>query len=155
MCEERIRGEPTNDGLFLVSIVGGRIGAAAMYFVVRVLNMLGWAKGDILLAIGSIFLHRRKSSFQLGLLLHVVICPDVFTRPVENRVRCVSRRSHDRRVLWLLSWALRFVNACLGLLQPADAAGVHRRALTLRGDALRRPHRLRRHNWVRGRTRLE
>jgi len=56
----------------LVSAVGGGTGAAAMYFGVGVLNALGWAKGDILLAIGDIFLHRRKNAFQLGLLLHVV-----------------------------------------------------------------------------------
>ena len=42
-----------------------------MYFGVRVLNALGWAKGDFLLAIGHIFLHRRKNAFALGLLLHV------------------------------------------------------------------------------------
>lgn len=56
----------------LISSVAGGIGAVAMYLVVRVLNALGWVKGDILLAIGHIFLHRRKNALQLGLLLHVV-----------------------------------------------------------------------------------
>lgn len=43
-----------------------------MYFGVRVLNSLGWVKGDILLAIGDIFLHRRQDAFRLGTLLHVL-----------------------------------------------------------------------------------
>ena len=63
---------PTLSEYLLVSGVGGVTGAAAMYFGVRVLNALGWAKGDILLAIGHIFLHRRRNAFQLGLLLHVL-----------------------------------------------------------------------------------
>lgn len=63
---------PTISEYFLVSVIGGGAGAAAMYFGVRVLNALGWVKGDILLAIGDIFLHRRKNAFRLGLLLHVL-----------------------------------------------------------------------------------
>lgn len=59
-----------NDYLW-VTIVGGAGGAAAMYGVVRALNVFGWVKGDIILAIGEIFLHRRKNAFQLGLLLHI------------------------------------------------------------------------------------
>lgn len=62
---------PSITDYLLVSFIGGGAGAAAMYFGVRVLNALGWVKGDILLAIGHIFLHRRKNAFQLGLLLHV------------------------------------------------------------------------------------
>src|SRR5688572_21055272 len=54
-----------------VTLLGGASGAAAMYGVVRVLNILGWVKGDIVSAIGEIFLHRRRNAFQLGLLLHI------------------------------------------------------------------------------------
>lgn len=63
---------PTTLGDYLwVTLLGGACGAAAMYGVVRVLNRFGWVKGDIILAIGQIFLHRRKNAFGLGLLLHV------------------------------------------------------------------------------------
>jgi hypothetical protein len=63
---------PTLTEYLLVSVVGGAAGAVALYGGVRALNALGWARGDILLALGHIFLHRRPRAFQLGLLLHAV-----------------------------------------------------------------------------------
>lgn len=42
-----------------------------MYAGVRLLNSLGWVKGDILLAIGHIFRHRRESSLKFGLFVHL------------------------------------------------------------------------------------
>lgn len=53
-----------------VALLGGPAGAIAMYAVVRVLNAAGWVKGDIILAIGNIFLHRRKNAVKTGWLLH-------------------------------------------------------------------------------------
>ena len=55
---------PTISEYFSVSAIGGGAGAAAMFFGVRVLN--GLVKGDILLAIGDIFLHPRKNAFEWG-----------------------------------------------------------------------------------------
>lgn len=63
---------PTITEFFWVSALGGGAGAAAMYCGVRALNALDWAKGNFLLAIGDIFLHRRRGAFRLGLLLHIV-----------------------------------------------------------------------------------
>lgn len=63
---------PTISDLLLIAAVGGGVGATVMYFGVRILNSLKWAKGDLLLAIGHIFLHRRKNAFRVGLLLHVI-----------------------------------------------------------------------------------
>jgi hypothetical protein len=60
---------PTTSDLLLIAAVGGGVGATVMYLAVRILNALGWAKGDILLAIGHSFLHRRKNAFRIGLLL--------------------------------------------------------------------------------------
>jgi hypothetical protein len=42
-----------------------------MYCTIRIMNVLGWVRGDIILAIGDIFLHRRENAFRLGFLIHV------------------------------------------------------------------------------------
>lgn len=62
---------PTIADYVIVSLVGGLAGALAMYAAGRMLNSFGWVKGNIIVAIGHSFLHRRKNAFALGVVLHV------------------------------------------------------------------------------------
>jgi hypothetical protein len=54
----------------LVSMIAGSLGAVAMYFVMRLINLAGWAKGDMLLALGSLALNRREHAFLAGTTIH-------------------------------------------------------------------------------------
>src|SRR4051812_23290920 len=63
---------PTVNDYVLVTVIGGLTGAAAMYFVERILNVFSWVKGDILLAIGDVFLHHRENALRVGILVHVL-----------------------------------------------------------------------------------
>jgi hypothetical protein len=62
---------PTLADYVIVALLGGLAGAFVMYGVGAILNSFGWVKGNIIVAIGDIFLHRRKNAFALGLVLHV------------------------------------------------------------------------------------
>jgi hypothetical protein len=56
----------------MIALIGGPLGALAMYGVVRVLNSTGWVKGNIIDAIGDLFRHRGKTTAQSGTVIHLV-----------------------------------------------------------------------------------
>ena len=63
---------PTVSDFVLISLIAGTAGAIAMYFTMRLINISGWAKGDMLLALGSMALNRRENAFLVGTVIHWV-----------------------------------------------------------------------------------
>jgi len=56
----------------LTSIVAGFLGAAAMEVVMWLICRAGWAKGNMIVAVGSILTRSRDNAFQAGVILHAV-----------------------------------------------------------------------------------
>lgn len=54
----------------MISIVAGSAGAIAMYIAMRIVNLVGWAEGDMILAVGSLVLKRRENAFAVGTAIH-------------------------------------------------------------------------------------
>lgn len=54
----------------MISIVAGSAGAIAMYVAMRIINLTGWAEGDMILAVGSLVLKRRENAFAVGTAIH-------------------------------------------------------------------------------------
>ncbi len=58
---------------FLVTtLVAGLLGAAAMEAVMWGIGRAGWAKADMIVAIGSLFTKMRTNAFRVGVVLHAV-----------------------------------------------------------------------------------
>ena len=65
-----------NLSLFLVkylgtSLVAGVLGGAAMEFVMWLIARAGLAKGDMILALGSLLSKSRDNAYRIGLVIHV------------------------------------------------------------------------------------
>ena len=54
----------------LTSLVAGLAGAAAMQLVMWLITREGWAKANMIVAVGSLVLGSRVNAFRLGLILH-------------------------------------------------------------------------------------
>lgn len=55
-----------------VALLAGVLGAAAMEAVMWGIGRAGWAKADMIVALGSLFTHRRENSFRVGVVLHAI-----------------------------------------------------------------------------------
>jgi len=58
---------------FLVyAALAGLCGALAMTAVMKLVARTGWARGDMIVAVGSLFTKTRATAFSVGLVLHVL-----------------------------------------------------------------------------------
>jgi hypothetical protein len=56
---------------FLVTaLAAGLIGGAAMELTMWLIARKGWAKGNMLVALGSLFTHARTNAFRVGMIIH-------------------------------------------------------------------------------------
>jgi hypothetical protein len=63
----------TTIAAFLVyAALAGLCGALAMTAVMKLVAQSGWARGDMIVAVGSMFTKTRENSFQVGLILHTL-----------------------------------------------------------------------------------
>ena len=53
------------------SLVAGVLGGAAMEFVMWLIARAGLAKGDMILALGSLLSKSRENAYRIGLVIHV------------------------------------------------------------------------------------
>src|SRR5215207_7157437 len=58
-------------GFLLTALVGGLLGGIAMEAVLWVIGRGGWAKADMIVALGSLFTKSRDTAWRVGALLHV------------------------------------------------------------------------------------
>src|SRR4051812_24024192 len=56
----------------LTTIVAGVLGGIAMECVLWLLGRGGWAKADMIVALGSLFTKSRDTAWRVGALLHIV-----------------------------------------------------------------------------------
>jgi hypothetical protein len=54
----------------LTSVVAGVLGVTAMETVMWLITRAGWAKANMIVAIGSLFTRSRQNAFGLGVVLH-------------------------------------------------------------------------------------
>ncbi len=54
----------------LTALIAGVLGLVAMEVVFWLIGRLGWAKADMILALGSLFTKSRDSGFHVGLIIH-------------------------------------------------------------------------------------
>ncbi len=58
---------------FLLTVcIAGILAGAAMEFVLRVVGTLGWAKANMIVALGSLLTRSRESAWRVGAIVHVV-----------------------------------------------------------------------------------
>jgi hypothetical protein len=56
---------------FLVTaLAAGLLGGAAMELTMWLIARKGWAKGNMIVALGSLFTHSRLNAFRVGLIIH-------------------------------------------------------------------------------------
>jgi hypothetical protein len=51
-------------------LIAGLLGAAAMELTMWLISRAGWAKGNMIIALGSLFTHARQSGFRVGAIIH-------------------------------------------------------------------------------------
>ena len=54
----------------LTSLVAGAFGGAAMEFIMWLIARAGLARGDMVLALGSLLTKRREGAYRVGLIVH-------------------------------------------------------------------------------------
>ena len=54
----------------LTALVAGVLGGAAMEFALWLIGRVGWAKADMLVALGSLLTKSRESAWRVGAVLH-------------------------------------------------------------------------------------
>jgi hypothetical protein len=62
----------TIGSFLLAALVAGVLGGIAMEFVLRVIGASGWAKTNMLVALGSLFTRERDNAWRVGAVLHAV-----------------------------------------------------------------------------------
>src|SRR5690349_7615707 len=63
----------TTIAAFLVyAALAGLCGALAMTAVMKLVARSGWARGDMIVAVGSLFTKTRETAFSVGLILHTL-----------------------------------------------------------------------------------
>lgn len=55
----------------LTALIAGVLGLVAMEVVFWLIGRLGWAKADMILALGSFITKSRENGFRVGLIIHV------------------------------------------------------------------------------------
>lgn len=62
-----------NLGLYLfTALAGGVLAAIAMEAVLWVVGTVGWAKADMIVALGSLIIKRRDGAWRVGALVHAI-----------------------------------------------------------------------------------
>jgi hypothetical protein len=56
----------------LTSLVAGLLGGAAMELVMWLISRAGWARGNMIVALGSLLTKSRDNAFRVGAILHVI-----------------------------------------------------------------------------------
>lgn len=56
----------------LTSLVAGLFGGAAMELVMWLISRAGWAKGNMIVALGSLLTRSRENAFRVGAVLHAI-----------------------------------------------------------------------------------
>jgi len=59
-------------GYLPVALVAGLLGMAAMELAMWLITRQGWAKGNMIVALGSLITRRRENAFFVGGLTHVI-----------------------------------------------------------------------------------
>ena len=60
-------------GSFLVTaLIAGILGGAAMELAMGLISRGGWAKGDMIVAIGSLVTKSRDNAFRVGAIIHAI-----------------------------------------------------------------------------------
>ncbi len=54
----------------LTALVGGAIGGVVMEWVLWAVGKLGWAKADMIVALGSLFTKQRQTGWRTGVVIH-------------------------------------------------------------------------------------
>lgn len=54
------------------ALVAGLLGGAAMEAVLWLVGTTGWAKADMIVALGSLFTKQRDSGFRVGIVVHAI-----------------------------------------------------------------------------------
>jgi hypothetical protein len=79
-CAENpsIKGRPMNPTMMtiftyvLTALVAGLLGGLAMELVMWLISRGGWAKGDMIVALGSLLTRSRENAFRVGAILHSI-----------------------------------------------------------------------------------
>lgn len=58
-------------GFLLTTLVAGALGGVAMEGVLWVIGRKGWAKADMIVALGSLFTKSRETAWRVGALVHL------------------------------------------------------------------------------------
>ncbi|MDB6168446.1 MAG: hypothetical protein JWM88_1310 [Verrucomicrobia bacterium] len=56
----------------LTSLVAGLLGGAAMELTMWLISRGGWAKGDMIVALGSLVTKSRENAYRVGAILHAI-----------------------------------------------------------------------------------
>lgn len=57
---------------YVTVVIAGLLGAAAMQSTMRLISRAGWAKGNMVIALGSLFTRSRANAGRVGAILHAV-----------------------------------------------------------------------------------
>jgi hypothetical protein len=58
--------------LIFTSLTAGILGAGAMEVVMWLITREGWAKANMIVAVGSLFTRSRENAFRTGVMLHAI-----------------------------------------------------------------------------------
>jgi hypothetical protein len=63
---------PINDlvGFLITALVAGLAGGVAMELTMWLIARKGWAKGNMIIALGSLFTRSRENAFRVGAVIH-------------------------------------------------------------------------------------
>jgi hypothetical protein len=59
-------------GNFWVAVVAGLFGLAAMHVAMWLITRRGWARGNMVVALGSLVTRTRENAFSTGIILHLI-----------------------------------------------------------------------------------
>src|SRR5688572_105448 len=59
-------------GFLLTALVAGLLGGIAMEAVLWIIGRGGWAKADMIVALGSMFTKSRDTALRVGVILHLI-----------------------------------------------------------------------------------
>lgn len=62
----------TLTNFLLTSLVAGILGGLAMEGILRVIGRAGWARADMIVALGSLVTRARDNAWRVGMLIHAV-----------------------------------------------------------------------------------
>jgi hypothetical protein len=62
----------TITGFFLTALVAGLLGGVAMEIALWIIGTAGWAKADMIVALGSLFTKSRENAWRIGAMVHAI-----------------------------------------------------------------------------------